>query len=54
MPGELGWPCSAHTTPPHAGGSPQPLSYLLGWGAEVSVSSCRAAGCPRPAARLPL
>uniref|UniRef100_A0A663E1I9 Serine protease 56 n=1 Tax=Aquila chrysaetos chrysaetos TaxID=223781 RepID=A0A663E1I9_AQUCH len=42
------------TPPPHhAGGLPQPPGCLLGWGAEVSVGSCRAAGCPRPAARSP-
>lgn len=42
------------TPPPHhAGGLPQPPGCLLGWGAEVSVGSCWAAGCPRPAARSP-
>lgn len=40
MPGEPG------TAAPTA---PNPT---LCWGAEVSVGSCRPAGCPRPTARL--
>uniref|UniRef100_A0A8B9F9P2 Serine protease 56 n=1 Tax=Amazona collaria TaxID=241587 RepID=A0A8B9F9P2_9PSIT len=47
MPGEPTPPPSARRR------APRPHGCLLGRGAEVSVGSCRAAGCPQPTACLP-